>query len=85
MAGARSLALPHGQAHPDELGHRILHISQDPGVSDFYITPWEQLVVRRNGKLIYDSFVYQPTIPLEVKPGTHDYAVSMGTRRLISW
>lgn len=64
-----------------QLGHRILHISQDPGVSDFYITPWEQLVVRRNGKLIYDSFVYQPTVPLEVKPGTHDYAVSMGTRR----
>ena len=64
-----------------QLGHRILHISQDPGVSDFYITPWEQLVVRRNGKLIYDSFVYQPTVPLEVKPGTYDYAVSMGPRR----
>jgi twitching motility protein PilT len=64
-----------------QLGNRILQISQDPGVSDFYITPWEQLVVRRNGKLLYDSYVYQPTVPLEVQPGTHDYAVSMGGRR----
>src|SRR6187399_2333682 len=64
-----------------QLGNRILQISQDPGVSDFYITPWEQLVVRRNGKLLYDSFVYQPTVPMEVTPGTADYAVSMGGRR----
>jgi twitching motility protein PilT len=64
-----------------QLGNRILQISQDPGVSDFYITPWEQLVVRRNGKLLYDSYVYQPTVPLEVVPGTHDYAISMGNRR----
>ncbi|MFZ4763530.1 MAG: type IV pilus twitching motility protein PilT [Roseimicrobium sp.] len=64
-----------------QLGHRILHISQDPGVSDFFVTPWEQLVVRRNGKLIYDSYVYQPSVPLEAIPGTHDYAVSMGGRR----
>ena len=64
-----------------QLGFRILHISKDSGVSDFYVTPWEQLVYRRNGKLFYDSFVYQPQLPLEVKPGTADYAVSMGGRR----
>ena len=64
-----------------QLGFRILHISKDGGVSDFYITPWEQLVYRRNGKLFYDSYVYQPQQPLEMKAGTADYAVSMGGRR----
>lgn len=64
-----------------QLGHRILHISQDPGISDFYITPWEPLCFRLNGKLYYDTFVYQPSAPIEVAPGTHDYAVSMGGRR----
>src|SRR3954453_12465134 len=64
-----------------QLGHRILQNSQDPAVSDFYITPWEQLVVRRNGKLIHDSYVYQPSGPMEVTPGTQDYAISMAGRR----
>ena len=30
-----------------QLGYRILHLSKDPGVSDFYITPWEQLTYKR--------------------------------------
>ncbi len=64
-----------------QLGFRILHISKDPGISDFYITPWEQLVFRQNGKLYYDSYVYQPQVPLELRPGTQDYAVSMSGRR----
>ncbi len=64
-----------------QLGYRILHIAKDPGISDFYITPWEPLVFRRNGKLFYDNFVYQPTTQLEVVPGTADYAISMGGRR----
>ena len=64
-----------------QLGYRILHISKDPGVSDFYITPWEQLTYRRNGKLFFDSFVYQPERPLEFQPGCIDYALSLGSRR----
>ncbi|MDB6007415.1 MAG: twitching motility protein [Prosthecobacter sp.] len=64
-----------------QLGYRILHLSKDPGVSDFYITPWEQLTYKRNGKLFFDSFVYQPERPIEVTPGCIDYAISMGTRR----
>ncbi|MFT5465973.1 MAG: twitching motility protein PilT [Verrucomicrobiales bacterium] len=63
------------------LGHRILHLSQDAGVSDFYITPWEQLTYRYNGKLIYDSFVYQPQISFNFGPGCADYALSLGGRR----
>ena len=64
-----------------QLGNRILQISKDSGISDFYITPWEQLVYRRNGKLFYDSYVYQPQVALEMLPGTADYATSMGGRR----
>ena len=64
-----------------QLGYRILHLSKDSGVSDFYITPWEQLTYKRNGKLFFDSFVYQPERPIEVSPGCIDYAISMGTRR----
>lgn len=63
------------------LGNRILQLSKDTAVSDFYITPWEPLAARRNGKLFYDSFIYQPTVPLELQAGTKDYAVSMGGRR----
>ena len=63
------------------IGNRILQLSKDGGVSDFYVTPWESLVLRRNGKLSYDEFIYQPTAPLELKQGTADYAVSMGGRR----
>ncbi len=64
-----------------QLGHRIMHVSQDSGVSDFYITPWEQLCYKRNGKLCYDSFVYQPSEAMEVKPGCLDYAITLGGRR----
>lgn len=63
------------------LGNRILQLSKDSGVSDFYVTPWESLVARRNGKLFYDSFIYQPMVQMEMQAGTKDYAVSMGGRR----
>ena len=39
-----------------QLGYRMLHLSKDSGVSDFYVTPWEALTYKRNGKLFYDSF-----------------------------
>jgi twitching motility protein PilT len=64
-----------------QLGYRILHLSKDSGMSDFYVTPYEQIVYRRNGKIFYDAFVYQPQVQLELKAGTADYAVSMGGRR----
>ncbi|MEZ0386396.1 MAG: ATPase, T2SS/T4P/T4SS family, partial [Verrucomicrobium sp.] len=63
------------------LGQRILQLSANAGISDFYVTPQEPLVFRHNGKLYYDNYIYQPSVELEVKPGTQDYAVSMGSRR----
>ncbi len=63
------------------LGHRILYLSQDSAVSDFYVTPWERLTYKYNGKLQIDEFVYQPQLRFEFPPGCEDYAISMGGRR----
>src|SRR6476661_6957990 len=64
-----------------QLGYRMLHLSKDAGVSDFYVTPWEALTYKRNGKLYFDSFVYQPERPLEFTAGCVDYAMTLGSRR----
>lgn len=63
------------------LGNRITHLAQLGGVSDFYVTPWERLLYRRNGELISDSVVYQPEKAIEVSPGCKDYAWQIGTLR----
>jgi twitching motility protein PilT len=63
------------------LGNRILHLAQQHSISDFYITPREQLIYRKNGELVVDSFIYQPDIEEEVKPGTADYALQIGPLR----
>ena len=64
-----------------ELGQRIYQISQQVGISDFYITPWEPLCYKQNGELIYDSFVYNPTMEIRVTPGCVDYAQSFAGLR----
>jgi twitching motility protein PilT len=58
------------------LGQRIYQISQQVGISDYYITPWEPLCYKQNGELIYDTFVYQPQHDYQIQPGCHDYAWS---------
>lgn len=58
-----------------------MHLSQQSGISDFYITPWERLLYRRNGELISDSFVFQPEQAMEVTPGCQDYAWQIGQLR----
>jgi len=63
------------------LGQRVYQIAQLPGVSDFYITPWEPLCYKHNGSLIYDSFVYHPEQQMKVEPGCVDYAMTFGGMR----
>lgn len=63
------------------LGNRIMHLAQTHNISDFYITPFEQLVFRKNGDLLVDSFIYQPDHALEITPGCHDYAIQIGPLR----
>lgn len=63
------------------LGNRILHLAQKHNISDFYITPNEQLVYRKNGDLIVDEFIFQPATPEPAEPGTRDYAMQIGPLR----
>ncbi|MEM7600433.1 MAG: ATPase, T2SS/T4P/T4SS family [Verrucomicrobiota bacterium] len=63
------------------LGNRILHLAQKHSISDFYITPREQLTYRKNGELVIDSFIYQPDVQEQIQPGTKDYAMQIGPLR----
>ncbi len=63
------------------LGNRILHLAQKYNISDFYITPREQLSYKMNGDLVIDSFIYQPEHEMPVTPGTLDYAMQIGPLR----
>lgn len=80
----RIISAPNDMEGIDErspLGNRILHLAQQYNISDFFITPWEQLVYRHNGEMVIDEFVYQPETTLEVVPGTEDYAMQIGPLR----
>ena len=63
------------------LGQRVSQISQLPGVSDFYITPWEPLCYKHNGSMVYDTFVYHPEQTMKVEPGCVDYAMTFAGLR----
>lgn len=63
------------------VGHRIAQIAQLGGVSDYYITPGEPICFKHNGKLHFDSFIYQPDHEIKVEPGSVDYAMSFGGLR----
>lgn len=63
------------------LGNRILHLAQTHNISDFYVTPREQLSYRKNGELVLDSFIYQPETQEPIEPGTKDYAMQIGPLR----
>ncbi len=70
-----------GLTERSPLGNRIIHLAREYNISDFYITPYEQLIYRHNGEMVVDSFIYQPESPLEVKPGCVDYALQIGSLR----
>ena len=60
------------------LGKRLLEIAGYSGISDFYITPWEPLVYRQNGDLVFDGFIYQLDEDIELVSGCSDYAMEIG-------
>ena len=70
-----------GVTENSPLGARIIHLAEGIGISDFYITPWEPLVYRKNGVLVYDSFIYQPPENLTLQAGCADYAMMIGAYR----
>ena len=63
------------------LGQRLIELAEGEGISDFYITPWEPLVYRQNGELLFDHFIYQPDQESPVIPGCSDYALMIGNCR----
>ena len=63
------------------LGRRLIELAKESGVSDFYITPWEPLAYRKNGDLVFDSYIFQLDEDLEIVPGCADYAMVIGNYR----
>jgi len=63
------------------LGKRITKLATENRVSDFYITPFESLCFRKDGRLFYDEFHYEPETLPEAKPGCVDYAMNIGDMR----
>ena len=70
-----------GVTENSPLGQRIIQLAEGVGISDFYITPWEPLAYRKNGDLVFDSFIYQPPENLTIQAGCADYAMMIGKYR----
>lgn len=60
---------------------RIHELSTADGVSDFYLTPDEQLSYKYNGQLIFDPLVFQMRVPDHIEPGHDDSAMDLHNRR----
>ena len=63
------------------IGLRFKELSQDPRVSDFYLTANEPLAYKSNGHMTYDSVVYDFDVPEVVEPGCVDSAIDLHGRR----
>ena len=67
---------------PDSpIGQRFKELSQDPRVSDFYLTANEPLAYKVNGQLIYDTVVHEMNVPDHMEPGCVDSAIDLHGRR----
>jgi twitching motility protein PilT len=67
---------------PDSpMGQRFKELSQDPRVSDFYLTANEPLAYKVNGQLVYDTLVYELPVPPQLEPGCVDTAIDLHGRR----
>ena len=70
------------QINPEApIGQRFKELSQDPRVSDFYLTANEPLAYKANGKMVYDDVVYDFTLPAVIEPGCVDSAIDLHGRR----
>lgn len=63
------------------VAQRIAELSSAEGVSDYYLTPGEQLSYKLNGQLIYDPLVFDMRIPDHIEPGHDDSAMDLCNRR----
>ena len=56
-------------------------MSQDPRISDFYLTANEPLAYKVNGQMVYDETVYDFAVPEHIEPGCVDSAIDLHGRR----
>jgi twitching motility protein PilT len=63
------------------IGLRFKELSQNPRVSDFYLTANEPLAYKINGEMTYDDVVYEFPVPPVVEPGCVDSAIDLHGRR----
>ncbi len=67
---------------PDSpVGQRFKELSQDPRVSDFYLTANEPLTYKVNGELVFDTVVHNVDVPAHLEPGCVDSAIDLHGRR----
>ena len=63
------------------IGQRFKELSQDPRLSDFYLTANERLAYKANGEMTYDTVVYDFDVPELIEPGCVDSAIDLHGRR----
>ena len=63
------------------IGQRFKELSQDPRLSDFYLTANEPLAYKANGQLVYDTVVHEMVVPDHMDPGCVDSAIDLHGRR----
>ncbi len=63
------------------IGQRFKELSQDPRLSDFYLTANEPLAYKSNGQMTYDTVVYDFDVPEVIEPGCVDSAIDLHGRR----
>lgn len=56
---------------------RIKELAGGEGISDFYVTPGEQLSYKKNGHLIYDPLIFEMKVPEHLPPGCDDSAMDL--------
>lgn len=63
------------------IGQKIIELAVDGKVSDFYISPFERVCIRKDGRLFFDDYVWEPDSLPEIEPGCKDYALNIGDMR----
>lgn len=59
------------------VAQRIKELADGEGISDFYLTPGEQLSYKKNGHLIYDPLIFEMKPPDRLEPGCDDSAMDL--------
>lgn len=62
-------------------GQRFKELSQDPRISDFYLTANEPMAYKLNGQLTFEDTIFEIAVPENIEPGCVDSAMDLHGRR----